>query len=466
MPNFDPAKTIKQIYPILVFRDKVVRTISSIIEKIPGLEALVDRITETLTVFVLSLLAPFVRPIINGISKALQAGSGEVLDSSAKHQFEVWDNPNSSDPTHSMLSKDHFSNVLNEPAGNVAAEILKFIAPRVLYAWEHPDVPVEQVMRDVEGIFHHPAIRDESNECHRNMFAAVRKWVDSNNRSRLESMLTSEAVRAGKNHKAGVNPHMQHNKPPPVNQQSSGGIAGMASNFLGGGQQHGGGGHSGGLSGLSNFLPGGHSQQPQHGQSNNPLGMVGDLVGNFTGHSKPQQHQGSSNPLGMVGDLVGNLSGHKPAQQHGGGGGLNSMMSMASHLPIPGMKEYNKYSKFFPGGGARGIDEDGTGDVGGGQELHEAQAHAERYGDMASPSPMPVSLRFPDLSRTTLILSRRCKLHQVMNTMVDRNQEAILRARTSTSISPVTRIRTIKVRARVSTVAVVQAKDTIQNADS
>ena len=92
MPNFDPAKTIAQIYPILAFRDKVVRTISSIIEKIPGLEALVDRIVETLTVFVLSLLAPFVKPVINGISKALQSGSSEVLDSSAKHQFEVWTN--------------------------------------------------------------------------------------------------------------------------------------------------------------------------------------------------------------------------------------------------------------------------------------------------------------------------------------------------------------------------------------
>ena len=49
LPNFDPQKTIRQIYPILAFRDKVVRTISAIIEKIPGLEALVERITETVS---------------------------------------------------------------------------------------------------------------------------------------------------------------------------------------------------------------------------------------------------------------------------------------------------------------------------------------------------------------------------------------------------------------------------------
>ena len=134
----DPAKLVSQIYPILAFRDKVVRAISSVIEKIPGLEALVERIVETLTVFILSLLAPIVRPLIETLTKSLESGSEGVISSNGKHQFDVWNDPMSTDPTHSMLSKDHFSNILNEPAGAVAAEILKFIAPRILYAWEHP----------------------------------------------------------------------------------------------------------------------------------------------------------------------------------------------------------------------------------------------------------------------------------------------------------------------------------------
>ncbi|KIW64296.1 hypothetical protein PV04_09241 [Phialophora macrospora] len=390
MPNFDPAKTVAQIYPILAFRDKVVRTISSIIEKIPGLEALVDRITETLTVFVLSLLAPFVRPVLDTISKTLQTGSTEVLDSSAKHQFEVWTNPHSSDPTHSMLSKDHFSNILNEPAGNVAAEILKFIAPRVLYAWEHPDVPVQQVMHDVESIFHHPAIRNEGNECHRNMFTAVKNWVNGrpDHGRGLEAVLSSDAVRAGKNHKGGVNEHAH--KPPPSGNQShsTGGLGGLAS-FIPGQQQHSSGGHQssgGGFGGLANLIPG---QNQGGGHGNNPLGMVGDLVGNFTGQHKPAQQ--------------------KPAQQHyggggGSGGGLNSMLGLAEKLPIPGVQgvagQLNKYSKFmggFPGGGARGLDENDTGPgglgvpVGGSNELHEAAAHADRYDSgTRSPSPMPM----------------------------------------------------------------------------
>ena len=78
--SFDPVKTAKQIYPILEFRDKVVRAISSTIAKIPGLEAIVEKIGETLTVFVLSLLAPFIRPIIDAVSKSLKEGSSTVVE--------------------------------------------------------------------------------------------------------------------------------------------------------------------------------------------------------------------------------------------------------------------------------------------------------------------------------------------------------------------------------------------------
>ena len=79
-PSFDPVKTAKQIYPILEFRDKVVKAINATIAKIPGLEALVEKISETLSLFILSLLAPFVRPIIEAVSKSLKAGSSTVVE--------------------------------------------------------------------------------------------------------------------------------------------------------------------------------------------------------------------------------------------------------------------------------------------------------------------------------------------------------------------------------------------------
>lgn len=127
--DFDPVQTAKKIYPILQFRDKIVKNINNIIAKVPGLESLLEHISETLTAFVLGLLAPFVRPIINQVSKALKDGSSGVISASANNQLEPWRDPSCTNPTHSMLSKDHFTNVLNSCAGRVASTILQYTVP-------------------------------------------------------------------------------------------------------------------------------------------------------------------------------------------------------------------------------------------------------------------------------------------------------------------------------------------------
>ncbi|KAL8967755.1 MAG: hypothetical protein Q9183_002770, partial [Haloplaca sp. 2 TL-2023] len=226
--SFDPIKTAAQIYPILEFRDKVAKAISATIEKIPGLEALVEKITERLTLFVLGLLAPFIRPIIDAVSAQLKAGSSTVVNASGKHQYEPWTDPYCSDPTHSLLSKDHFSNILNEPAGKVAAAIVTYVAPRILYAWQHPDVPVEQVMNDIIRVFHHPAARDHGCEIHQSMFAVVERWAREWRGTDINTILGSESVKAGHNH--------------------------VGSDSAGGGQHN-----HGGLPSLGSFFPGSSS---------------------------------------------------------------------------------------------------------------------------------------------------------------------------------------------------------------
>lgn len=232
MPDFDPQKTVAQIYPILEFRDRVVRKLTAVIEKIPGLEALVEKISETLTVFIMSLLAPFIRPIINAASDSLKTGSSSVIDSSGAHQYEPWTDPICTNPTHSLLSKDHFSNILNEPAGHVASAILKYVAPRVLYAWEHIDVPEHEVLNDCLSVFHHPALRNMHHEAHRHMFEAMQSWVHAKPgcADRLNDVLSAEGVREGKN--VGGQPHShggggnfptlagQHSHGPPQPQSS------------------------------------------------------------------------------------------------------------------------------------------------------------------------------------------------------------------------------------------------------
>jgi uncharacterized membrane protein YgcG len=254
--NTDPATIVPKIYPILEFRDKVVRSISAIVSKIPGLEKLIETITERVTLFVFALLAPFIMPIINSASASLKQGSSTVLESAAKHQFEVWTNPQSTDPTHSMLSKDHFSNILNQPAGQIAVVILQYVAPRVIYAWDHPDIAVDQVLNDCMTVFHHPAFRNNNNEVQRNMFHVVEKWAQNYRGQNLNDILSSDSVRAGKNH-LGENDH---------SHGGGHGAAGVGS-FVGGGHS----GHGG--------SSGGHQQSHSGGGG----GLLGSLAGNLPG---------------------------------------------------------------------------------------------------------------------------------------------------------------------------------------
>lgn len=101
----------KDIYPTIQWHDEVMQKITETIEKIPILPDLIENIESQLNIFVFSLLAPVVVPIIDQIKTELNEGSSEIIQSSKDKQHIVFNDDRSSDPTHSMLSKDHFSNV-------------------------------------------------------------------------------------------------------------------------------------------------------------------------------------------------------------------------------------------------------------------------------------------------------------------------------------------------------------------
>jgi hypothetical protein len=305
MPDFNPKETVAKIYPILAFRDKVVRKLDSIIEKIPGLEALVEKISETLTVVIMSLLAPFVRPLIKAASKSLQTGSAGVIDASGKHQYEPWTDPHCTDPTHSLLSKDHFANVLNEPAGQVASVIVEYVAPRILYAWQHLDASENDVLEDCLQVFHHPAVRNMCNDAHRKMFEAVEKWAHGrpDRGVSLDSILSSEGVRTGRN---------------------TGGVSHT---------------HSGGHGGFATLGGASHGQKPTQGHGSNQGHSSSGFSSFFSGQSSNNNQQSQhSNSSGMPWDKL-------------------------SSLPIPGISNLNKLNKLsnmIPGGLSRDVDYDGT----------------------------------------------------------------------------------------------------------
>lgn len=104
-------QVFEQIMPAITFHDEIMQAISQSIEKVPILPKVLDQLQEQLTMFVFSVIAPFVLPVIRQIRSELSTGSNEIIESSKRDQHIVFEDDMSTDPTHSMLSKDHFTNV-------------------------------------------------------------------------------------------------------------------------------------------------------------------------------------------------------------------------------------------------------------------------------------------------------------------------------------------------------------------
>ncbi|KAK9353543.1 heterokaryon incompatibility protein Het-C-domain-containing protein [Lipomyces doorenjongii] len=235
--NMNVEELIQKIYPFLAFRDKIMKAIDAGLEKIPFLDALIEKISDTLTVFVMGLIAPFVTPLIEGVVKQMQKGSQFAVEN--KDQEEVWHDPNSDNPTHSYLSKDHFSLYLNEPAGKVAKEVVSYVAPLIVQAWENTNIDADEVLSKVLHVFHHPALA--RTEIQHRMRQVVQTWVDGlgRDKNKIISSLSSDGVLSGTNHIGGKAPagghdHGSLSKPPKVQPQSTQQYAGSnkPSNFV------------------------------------------------------------------------------------------------------------------------------------------------------------------------------------------------------------------------------------------
>jgi hypothetical protein len=63
-------------------------------------------IVDNLTIWVFTMLEPYLKPLMQTATKQLASSAASVIDK--VDQYEVFNDPSASDPTHSMLSKDHF----------------------------------------------------------------------------------------------------------------------------------------------------------------------------------------------------------------------------------------------------------------------------------------------------------------------------------------------------------------------
>ncbi|EIN08362.1 Het-C-domain-containing protein [Punctularia strigosozonata HHB-11173 SS5] len=172
--DMSPQEMYAVLWQVLSFRDSVVKKIEKTIEKIPGLGPLIEKLMDSIQVFIFTTLEPFLKPLLKTATSGLQTASGEVIDT--HDQYEVFNDPRASDPTHSFLSKDHFNLILNEPAGNLAKIIVKHTASLVVRAWDDTSMNVQHVTSDILECLFHPDFHDSNSKIQREMLQYMRDW--------------------------------------------------------------------------------------------------------------------------------------------------------------------------------------------------------------------------------------------------------------------------------------------------
>ncbi|KAJ4483403.1 heterokaryon incompatibility protein HET-C, partial [Lentinula aciculospora] len=197
--DMNPQELHAVLWQVLTFRDSVAKKIEKTIERIPGLGPLIEKIMDSVSVFVFTTLEPFVKPLLQTATSELQSVSGEVIDN--QDQYEVFNDPRASDPTHSFLSKDHFNLILNEPAGHLARIIVIHTVTVVVKAWDDRNVNVHELTEDVVSCMFHPDFHTRSSKIQGEMMHYMQTWIQQLGSKQHATLnrLTKNAVRNHEN---------------------------------------------------------------------------------------------------------------------------------------------------------------------------------------------------------------------------------------------------------------------------
>ncbi|KAF5384951.1 hypothetical protein D9615_001149 [Tricholomella constricta] len=277
--NIAPPEVQQQLLSLLKWRDQVYRDVVAKMEMVPGLTDLLDELTNALNAYVYTVISPYIAPILQQATGVLGEGSKAVIDS--EDQFEVFDNPDASDPTHSFLSKDHFDLILNEPAGKIAQLIVEHTVNFIVPAWAD-DSDADQVINQILEAFHHPYYATGNSNIQRQMFDHMDRWIGGlghEGAREIIGRLTKDSVRNGLNKRPGSE-NEPHDEP--------------------GYGSHKHGGHSHGGATYKPPTGGGYqSQQSQYGQSQSQgYGTESSSRYGQEGDSRSNNQYGSGNQYG------------------------------------------------------------------------------------------------------------------------------------------------------------------------
>ncbi|KAF5024554.1 hypothetical protein F66182_3317 [Fusarium sp. NRRL 66182] len=202
--SLDANQLWQTIEPIFALHDRIKKWIQERTEQ-HNAEPLSDESSTQLAKYtdqlVFKYLSLMIESSIVQLRNALKAAKDRVDAEAAKStSAEVYQDGHGSDPSHSDISKDHFSNVLNQPAGLVSTVTTNWTTQQIVKCWDDPFRDQEETIREILTILHHPAFpgRDKT-PIQKHMFNSVKEWWNHNTpeeKDKIRGMLTRESVRS------------------------------------------------------------------------------------------------------------------------------------------------------------------------------------------------------------------------------------------------------------------------------
>ncbi|KAJ3455964.1 hypothetical protein MRS44_017446 [Fusarium solani] len=205
--SLDADQLWQSIEPIFYLHDRIKKWIQERTEQHdaePLSEESSTQLGKYTDQLVFKYLSLMIESSIMQLRNALKAAKERVDAEAAKStSAEIYEDGNASDPSHSDISKDHFSNVLNQPAGLVSTVTTNWTTQQVVKCWDDPFRDEEETIRQILTILHHPAFPGrKKTPIQKYMFNAVQEWWHHNTaeeKNKLRGMLTKESVR-GRQH--------------------------------------------------------------------------------------------------------------------------------------------------------------------------------------------------------------------------------------------------------------------------
>ncbi|RWA11668.1 hypothetical protein EKO27_g3429 [Xylaria grammica] len=197
----NPTFLWQAIEPVFYLHDRMVKWMQESAQESGeiGLEESRSQLDDDTNQLVFQFLTVMIESAVKELRNAVRAAKEKVDEEAAKSSAAAiyQDGSSASDPSHSDLSKDHFSNVLNQVAGLVATVTTNWTTQEIVKCWDDPTLDADKTIDEILTILHHPAFPKKKTTIQQYMFDEVSKWwqrASADEKDRLRRQLTRDSV--------------------------------------------------------------------------------------------------------------------------------------------------------------------------------------------------------------------------------------------------------------------------------